>query len=84
MQTPPRPEGETLLDTRVLIALSLQLGAAVAVPTVLLALGGHWLDERFGTTDNRWLFAGLALALVLSIAFIYRIAKGAQERISGS
>ena len=50
----------------------------------LLALGGHWLDGRLGTTDNRWLFVGLVLALILSLGFVFLIARDAQERTSGS
>lgn len=64
-----------------LLAMSLQLGAAVAVPTVLLALGGRWLDVRFGT-GSIFLVAGLALAFALSMALVWQIVKAAQGKLA--
>lgn len=47
------------------IGLAWQLGYTVAVPLVLLALGGRFLDRKFGTTP--WLLlVGITLALIAS------------------
>ncbi|MBI2636916.1 MAG: AtpZ/AtpI family protein [Parcubacteria group bacterium] len=49
-------------------------GATIAVPVVLFALAGRWLDERY---HGGWLFTVLAfiLAALLSGIIIYRKAE---------
>lgn len=63
-----------------MLSLSMQLGVAVAVPTAALGWGGHLLDIKYGT-GSKLLFAGLALALILSMLFVYKIVRIAQERL---
>lgn len=47
------------------IGLAWQLGYTIALPLVLLALGGRFLDRKLGTTP--WLLlVGIALALITS------------------
>ena len=46
----------------------------VAVPTTLLALGGRWVDTRYGTTP--WVtLAGLVLALAIALTAILHAAR---------
>ncbi len=49
-------------------------GVAIAVPAVLAALAGKWLDTRFNTSP--WFLIGLlVLAFVLTAIHVARIAK---------
>jgi F0F1-type ATP synthase assembly protein I len=51
-----------------------EFGAIIAVPIVLFALAGKWLDGRYGTKP--WfLIAGFALAAAVSSISIARKAK---------
>jgi F0F1-type ATP synthase assembly protein I len=45
----------------------------VAVPTILIALIGRWLDRRFGTTP---LFLGIGLLLTLIVLAVVVTKKG--------
>lgn len=45
------------------LALGTQIGLSIAVPLVVLALGGRWLDERAGTFPLFFL-GGIALAAI--------------------
>ncbi len=47
---------------------------AIAVPVVLAALGGQWLDEKYGT-EPRYLIILFIFAFLLSAAVIWRKAK---------
>lgn len=47
------------------LKLSLELGYTIAIPIVLLALGGRLLDNKFGTSP--WLLiGGIILSMVIS------------------
>ena len=48
-----------------------ELGYIIAVPAVLFAFGGRMLDKSLDTSPFL-LMAGLGLALMLSMAIIYR------------
>ena len=48
--------------------------AAIAVPTVLCALGGRWLDRRFETTPV-FMGLGLVVAVLVSGVLVYVMAK---------
>lgn len=73
------PERGTV-TTSYLVALSLQLGSAVAIPTVFLAIGGHAMDERYGT-GSVWLLVGLILGFISSIGLVWKIGRAAQQKI---
>lgn len=49
-------------------------GATIAVPVVLLALGGKWLDGRYGTAPT-FLLIGVALAILISAVVVVRKAN---------
>jgi hypothetical protein len=47
-----------------------ELGYSIAIPLVLFALGGRYLDKKLGTSP--WLLlGGLALAIVLTSIIVY-------------
>lgn len=50
-----------------------EIGAAIAIPTVLSALIGRWLDRRFGTTP---LFLILMLLISLGICAVIVVKRG--------
>ena len=53
---------------------------AIAVPTTLFALGGRWLDTKWGTTP--WMTVlGLVLALVIAALLVLRKGKKMAERM---
>jgi len=52
------------------LALAWQLGYSIAVPLVVLALGGRLLDKKFGTSP--WLLvSGVILSLFISTFLVY-------------
>ncbi|OGF21087.1 hypothetical protein A2316_02895 [Candidatus Falkowbacteria bacterium RIFOXYB2_FULL_38_15] len=52
------------------LSLAWQLGYTIAIPIVVLALGGRFLDRYFGTSP--WLLlAGVFLSLGLSTVAVY-------------
>lgn len=51
------------------------LGISIALPTILFAVGGYWLDKRYGTSPL-FLIAGFILSLIVS-AYI-AVKKGRQ------
>ncbi len=54
-----------------LLALAWELGYSIAIPLVLFALGGRYLDKKFDTSP--WLLlGGLALSLMLTSFIVYR------------
>lgn len=51
-----------------------EIGYLVAIPAVLLGMGGAWLDKEWGTKP--WLtIAGLALAITLSVFMLIRTVR---------
>jgi F0F1-type ATP synthase assembly protein I len=55
------------------LAIVWDIGFAIAVPTVVCALGGRWLDARFGTSP---LFIILGLFAALTVSGILVVRKG--------
>lgn len=53
----------------------------IALPTTLLALGGRWLDQRFGTPP--WFtILGLIVALTVAYVLVNRKAKDIAKRLA--
>jgi len=52
------------------LSLAWQLGYSIAIPLVVLALGGRILDKKFGTSP--WLLlSGVILSLFISTFLVY-------------
>ncbi len=52
------------------LSLAWQLGYSIAVPLVVLALGGRLIDKKFGTSP--WfLLTGIFLSLIVSTFSVY-------------
>ena len=62
---------KSLLQT---ISLSLQLGFTIALPLVVLAIGGRILDKKFQTSPL-FLILGLLSALIISTILLYQKIK---------
>lgn len=53
------------------LSLAWQLGYSIAIPLVVLALLGRFIDKRFGTSP--WfLLTGVLLSLVISTISVYK------------
>ena len=59
---------------RLAMRIFADFGASIAVPAVLGALLGKWLDARYGTSP-RWLILCLAIAVGCTAAVIVRKAR---------
>ena len=62
------------MEKRALIALVFELGYTIAVPLVLFALGGRFVDRHFGTSPL-FLLVGIFLSLIGSSYLIYKIIR---------
>ena len=52
------------------LSLAWELGYTIAVPLVVLVLGGRWLDRHFGTSP--WmLLTGVMVSIPISTVVIY-------------
>jgi len=53
------------------LSLAWELGYSIALPLVIFALLGRWLDKKFATSP--WLFLlGIILAVTISSYLVYR------------
>jgi len=57
-----------------LIAFAFDVGMAVAVPLVVLALGGRYIDKTFGTSPL-FLILGLLLSIISTGIIIWKKTK---------
>ncbi|MBI4142941.1 AtpZ/AtpI family protein [Candidatus Uhrbacteria bacterium] len=57
------------------VALAWELGYTIAIPIVLLALGGRFLDRRFGTSPWLLLLGILLSIIVSSIAITMKVRR---------
>lgn len=56
------------------------LGITIAIPVVLFALGGRWLDERSGKSPL-FTIIGLALALIVVARLVQKKGQKIAERL---
>ena len=63
------------------LGMAWDLGWIIALPLVLLALGGRVLDNKLGTSPL-FLIAGLLLSLVVSSLLVYRKIKEISKDIN--
>jgi F0F1-type ATP synthase assembly protein I len=54
--------------------LAWELGYTIAIPIVVLGIGGAWIDKKIGTSPAL-LLIGIALSLIISGVSIYRKVK---------
>lgn len=61
------------------VSLAWELGYSIAVPLVVLALGGRFLDKKLGTTP--WmLLAGILLSIIISSYIVYKKTIGVMNK----
>ena len=69
------PKVSQTLSTRgELVGFAYEVGSAIAVPLVILALSGRYIDKTYGTSPL-FLVAGLLLSLVSTSYIIYKKVK---------
>lgn len=54
--------------------LAWELGYTIALPIVILGIGGAWVDKKLGTSPAL-LLIGIALSLIISGVSVYRKVK---------
>ncbi|MBI5794170.1 AtpZ/AtpI family protein [Candidatus Uhrbacteria bacterium] len=59
---------------RLAMRIFADFSGSIAIPAVLAALLGKWLDEKYGT-EPRYLIMLLAIALILTSVILVRKAK---------
>lgn len=67
--TPPKKDFSALQA----VGIVWEILAMIAIPTVLFALGGRWLDARYGTSP--W-FLAIGLLLSLAVCAFIVVKKG--------
>jgi F0F1-type ATP synthase assembly protein I len=60
------------------ISLVGELGFIIALPVIVLALGGRMLDKRFDSSPL-WLIVGIIISLVISSILVFRKTKSIIE-----
>lgn len=71
-ENPKKPQG--LASKMQAWSLAFELGYTIAIPIVLLALAGRYLDKTFNTAPFL-LLAGILLSIFISTAIIYKKVK---------
>jgi hypothetical protein len=67
------------MTTRKTLVLALEFGFIIVLPLVIFGLLGKWLETRYNT--KLFLYAGLILAIIASVAWLYRRIKVIFEEI---
>ena len=67
------PQKKSVNDSSVFTALSLawELGYLIAIPLIIFALVGRWLDKIYHTSPL-FLLIGLFVAFVITSIFVYQ------------
>jgi hypothetical protein len=65
---------KTAAYRRLALKAFFDFSGAIAIPAVLAAFVGQWLDERYAT-GQRYLFVSLAVAFLLTSVIIVKKAK---------
>ncbi|MBI4023279.1 AtpZ/AtpI family protein [Candidatus Berkelbacteria bacterium] len=60
------------------LSLALQLGYMIALPAVILAFGGGWLDRQLGTSPL-FILLGLALAILASSLWVWKFIQRVEK-----
>ncbi|MEK7523881.1 MAG: AtpZ/AtpI family protein [Patescibacteria group bacterium] len=60
------------------LSLAWELGYMIALPIVILGIGGAWLDKKIGTSPA-FLLIGIFLSLIVSGIGVYRKTKAIIE-----
>lgn len=74
MENTPKKEintPETAFTMQKMVGLAAEFGFVIALPLVLLGLGGKWLDSHYHT-NKAFALVGILLALVLSSTVLGR------------
>jgi len=75
METPGQKKSpQTGFENITLVNLAFEIGWLIAVPAVVFAFGGAWLDQKIGTSPL-FLLTGLVVAVAASSLGVYRIVK---------
>lgn len=62
------------------LSVAWELGYLIAIPLVVLAFSGAWMDRKFGTSPL-WLLIGIAFAFIITSVGIYRKIKEITSQI---
>ncbi len=72
LQPTKKPEQQSVWTPLVLAG---ELGLIIAIPVVVLAFGGAWLDKQYGTSPLL-LISGCIIAFLLSAIAVVRKVRG--------
>lgn len=64
------------------ISIAFELGFIIALPIVVLALAGKWVDGKYNV--GYFIYIGIALAVVSSTAWLYARFKALLDRLSNA
>jgi F0F1-type ATP synthase assembly protein I len=62
------------MPKRELISLVFEMGYTIAIPIVLFALGGRWLDKKTGSSPL-FLLIGVLISIIITSFLVYKRVK---------
>ncbi len=72
----PQKPGQPKLDRWKMINLAMDLGFVIALPLVLFALAGKWLDGRVHNSTPWFTLLGIVLAITSTTIWLTKKLKG--------
>ncbi|TSC65342.1 MAG: hypothetical protein G01um101477_516 [Candidatus Doudnabacteria bacterium Gr01-1014_77] len=69
IETDKKPNRNYSYESARVMSVAFELGFIIALPIVLLGLGGKWLDTKYGT--GYYIYIGIALAIILTSFWMY-------------
>jgi F0F1-type ATP synthase assembly protein I len=71
------PKSKKVLNAMSMFSIATDFGLIIALPLLVLAYVGKWLDNRYGT--KYFILIGLVLAMSISVMGIYKQIKRFKE-----
>lgn len=75
MEQIPQKSPDPILSKWKLVNLAMEMGFVIALPLVLFALGGKWLDHKVGNQTPWFTLLGIVLAITATTVWLTKKLK---------